>query len=403
MLSEIVSALKGLKVELQEQLAQQPEYRALLILDRATSQLGDALTLGDERGSLGSQSPAQAEAAEPRPSVRGAGRLVVVHDAAIDITRGEPMIGGAPPAHLDAQPQTPPTPPPAAKDAAGALPARPATIADFRIAAPEARAQDGDSANAPANRAFAEYIVDSAAAPTAAEIVSLMAAACELTEEPLGALSNGEGAATSADAVGDQDPPRAPINLISVDEIDDSRGAASQSETISGLAALYASASELSDAEREDSVEATHPPIAAEDARRASAPASLAPAEDVVDTAPAPTPAATISGFAAAYGSSEETFEAEEEVAASSTTASAGLTATLYESTGDAPELESDVLGPAHAPAVEAPVETAIEAFNRTLAEAAEAAKLSQPSAKAASTRGFLPVFTAQRLAQSRK
>jgi hypothetical protein len=103
-----------------------------------------------------------------------------------------------------------------------------------------------------------------------------------------------------------------------------------------------------------------------------------------------------MSGFATAYASAEETSEGEEEVAAASTPAASGWAATLYESTGDAPELESEAFEPSPAAAVEAPVETAIEAFNRTLAEAA---KFSQPLP----TRGFLPVFAAQRLAQSRR
>ena len=156
MLSEVLSALKGLKAELQERLAQQPEYRALLILDRATSQLGDTLSRGDERAPSGLGSPEQADAAAPRSSARAAGPLVVVHDAAIDIARGDLISGGAPPALGEAQSAAPPQgsgAPEAANESAGALPARPATIADFRIAPPRNHAEDPTSANAPANLA----------------------------------------------------------------------------------------------------------------------------------------------------------------------------------------------------------------------------------------------------------
>jgi hypothetical protein len=44
MLSQVLTSLQEVKSQLQNQLAQQPEYRALLILDKAVSQLGDVFT-----------------------------------------------------------------------------------------------------------------------------------------------------------------------------------------------------------------------------------------------------------------------------------------------------------------------------------------------------------------------
>ena len=205
-------------------------------------------------------------------------------------------------------------------------------------------------------------------------------------------------------AIEDRDPPSASTSLVDGEGADD--GASSGSQTISGLAALYASAREFSDAALSDD-SAAPAPTAAEEAHAAYADA--APAVEPIDSTHTPsqtesvsgTASPVIQGFAAAYESAEAEGDAAAPIAPVS-----GLAAALYEATGDAPELESEAFAPAQVPATEAAAETAIEAFNRTLAEAAEvaeAAKLSPALAKAAPTRGFIPVFAAQRLAHSRR
>jgi hypothetical protein len=259
-----------------------------------------------------------------------------------------------------------------------------------------------DPPSAPAALAPAEEVD----APPPNEAISGLAALYASAREFTDTAVLDEGAALAA--IGAEDADLSPADVASAVSALDSSNAPSLAETVSGLAALYESAAELSDAEpRGDGAGATLPPSIAEDDRWASVRASLAPTDDVVDVAPPPSLPAAISGFASLYNSAETSSEVEDnEAPAAPLAPSSGLTAALYESTGDAPELESEAFAAARAPAVEAPTESAMEAFNRTLAEAAEvveAAKLASPPAQTASTRGFLPIFTAQRLAQSQK
>jgi hypothetical protein len=345
MLSEVLSALKDLKSELQERLAQQPEYRALLILDRATSQLNDVLAPGREGSLASSENPPAAKPLATPPAPTAAGRLAIVRNAAPYIAHANtPANGAEPSAHaapralwpvMDSPPPSPAAggavvppfrppdamPEPLQEDLDGPLPptvianeperVAPSTIADFLIIAPPNSAQDSvaETAAAPAPVVAANDVADSAAPPP--------------------------------------------------------------TEAISGMAVLYKSAGELPDAAPyEDGAAATPTPIAPERAEYEATAPNLAMLED----RPA-TPTAT----------------------------SSGLTAALYESTGDAPDLEPEdrvAFAPVRPAVAEDQTEPAVDAFEQTLAEAA---KITPPPAKPPAPRSYLPILAAQRLAQSRK
>ena len=193
MLSEVLSALKELRSQLQDQLARQPEYRALLILDRATSQLGDVVAppLECDRPAVAEIPPAN----QPRvtiPIAPSPGRLTVVRNAAPARDRGDGAQRATPadpsaPARLAEAPRAqaggagvpppfrPPDtmtdarrrtsdaalpPPAAANPFAGVAQHTSATIAEFRTAA----AADG----AQLRQANARRHANLATAPTAA-------------------------------------------------------------------------------------------------------------------------------------------------------------------------------------------------------------------------------------------
>ncbi|WP_158814572.1 hypothetical protein [Methylocapsa sp. S129] len=70
MLSEVLTSLKEVKLQLQRQLAQQPEYRALLVVDRAAAQLAEILGPQDPPAAVPSagaveDAPPPPAAAEP--------------------------------------------------------------------------------------------------------------------------------------------------------------------------------------------------------------------------------------------------------------------------------------------------------------------------------------------------
>jgi hypothetical protein len=356
MLPEVLNALKELKAELQNQLAQQPEYRALLILDKATSQLGDVLTpFGDRREDVAAQPPDEPHPPPPVPEI--ADRLDAGRDAPPEVAFPERDVLLADPAS------------PAAPGAlAGVADASPPSLAVEAVAPPyrppDARRLDTDAAlESPTATIAPAVAVD--------EPWVGIGDSCVTAPPPNDLLSIPPDVRRPANIA------TAPMAVIANDftELVAARTAAS---VISGMAALYRSAGEAS---------------------------GIAIAEESLAEAPMPATAAAPTAAA-----SQTDIPARPVEAFAPNAPSSGLTAALYESAGDAPDLvqPEDRVAEASMATAEDPAHAAMAAFNLTLAEAAKAAaeaaaKAAAPQGRPAAPRNYLPIITAQRLAQGRR
>jgi hypothetical protein len=355
MLSEALTSLEDVKSRLQQNLLQQPEYRALLVIDQAMSQL---------TAFLGPFDPAVATRPESRADVVAASSPAIVAAPessnrpardALDIVQARDGVANA-----TAQPVVPARePPPAVSTAARserATPPAPSTPAIFRMAAvlrelagvtlEAADAADRD-APAPAMEAPGE--------PREADLTSRRSMNyspdTELPDPAVADERTGPGQMPGSEAAAVRPP------AVS----QDSDGGAAE-PPVSSMGALYRAIGDgLDDAPSEDrGAQGLATGAWDEFAVRESTPAEPVPVS--------------------------------------------GMAATLYETTGDAPDVALAEDGVADAPAEPAfaadPPTRAPSGMERMIAKAAQAVA---PVPSAPAPRSFLPYIAAQRLVQSRR
>lgn len=365
MLSEVMTALKELKSELQDQLAQQPEYRALLVLDRAASQLGDVLTPANPQAFVRREHPPRDEPratpAATNPAELFGGALNGVSDA----VQSEDRLVDAP-GPISA----------AVNDLARIVETPHAAAEDVREVAPPYRPPD-----AAADVVHRSSDIALSAALAANELAGA-ADTAPLTTRNLWTVAATYGLPPAARANAHPEPRITPAPVVA-NAPADAAAAPAPRANISGLAALYQSAGEASGVIG----------VSEESGAEAQIPTAPAIAE------PAPKPLNLVAPLP--------------RLAEANAPAPSGLTAALYESTGDAPDLEQLDDRAADPAAMRPAAEdlaaaAAMDAFDQTLALAAKAAaEASKPAAPAAKTstppRSYLPIIAAQRLIQARR
>jgi hypothetical protein len=356
MLSEALTSLEDVKSRLQQNLLQQPEYRALLVVDQAMAQLAEFLGPFDLDAAAGPENRAKGPAA-PNAAARQAleSSSPPARDA-LDIARPKGSVAAAS-AHSAVPARAPSPVIPAAVRSERAMDAPPATPAIFRMAAVlrelagvTLEAADAADRDAPAPVAAMEALNEPGEAdPHAGHSRDYSADA-------------GAGSADERASARQTPVPHAAIAGLPAASYE-SVGDAAEAP-VSGIGALYMSIGDgVDDAPSEERVaQALSPAIAAFD--------------EFADAESPPAEPASISGMAAI----------------------------LYETTGDAPDVALVEDGGA-----DAPMESAVVAeepvrepsgIERMIAKATQAAA---PAAKAPTPRSYLPYIAAQRLVQSRR
>jgi hypothetical protein len=335
MLSDVLAALQEVKSQLQDQLALQPGYRALLILDRAASQLGAVFDRESEAFFFSEYARVQSsdplDAADP---VGPSGNLgePAARDGSFAFKEKEDRDDAG------SNPDDPET-----AHIAAVLPLyRPAATVDLQRRCSSKKSGAPDSEIAP----------DGAAAIASTAVPPFGFPPIEPEFDPPERRS----------AVADPAPSAA-------------APAARPKWEISGMAALYESASEAAEVPGPEAGGAAQAVAIAEPT--ADALAKLDSRDRIAEAPPL-----------------------EEQPG--------GLTAALYESTGDAPDLEATEERPEAMPSPEGQEDAAADAFVQTLADAAKkvavpVATAPAPAEKPVAPRNYLPIIAAQRLIQSRR
>jgi hypothetical protein len=370
MLSEVLSALKELRSELQDQLARQPEYRALLILDRATSQLGDVVAPIDLDGPAASQIPPADQPQATTPTPPAPGRLTIVRNAALPLApardRGD-----------DAQRAT------------RANPSAPARLAQ----APRAQAGGGrvpPPFRPPDTMTDARRWTSDGALPPAAAANPFAGVAqhtsATIAEFRAAALADGAQLA-QAHARRHANLAAAPMIVVN--------GLADPEAPTAPAAATHQGAPAASAIDEPPAELAAAPIPTAADAENALF--AGPPEKTLLDRTAAPPAPATIA-FGPTATSDESTAALQEAARAGAS----GLSADRYETAGDAHDLEDEDRAERVAPAeAEASADAAeVDGFDRTLAEAA---KVASSPAKATAPRRYLPILSAQRIVPGRR
>jgi hypothetical protein len=350
---ETLTSLIEVKARLQSCLSQQPEYRALVILDQTISQLSDILALGDEAMVAGGLADPAADARIAANAVREI-EGPAPNDAPAEDRRTDSALAIAD----------------ALNEISSVVDGPLAKAAPFRFVAPayeppnaapdagprEDRLGDAAQASAGAVNGFAAVAI--ARLPRAAIL-------------RVAALDEPPRAAPRDDRLADM---ARPIGVLA-----DEPGAANAPDPvpdISGMAALYDSARAASGiAPREDrGAETPGGPAAAMGDAKAVAPNSANPGGPPLEAPP-------------------------------TQAAASGLAAALYESAGDAPDAAhpEDRLGDAPLPpsgAADEAASAAPEAFDRILAKSAQTVS---PAAKSPASGSYSPLVAGQRLIQARR
>jgi hypothetical protein len=337
MLSDVLAALQEVKSQLQDQLALQPGYQALLILDRATSQLGAVLDCKSEAFSFSKYAPnipsETIDAADPIAASEVSDEPSALTASFISGERNGDEVGSE-----DDDPEE--------GHIRAVLPLygpSDAALVHLQRRSPSRKAVSiPDSA----------IVSDAASVKDSAAVPPFGFPPIEPEFDPPERRSAPAGIATSVMAV-----------------------AARPKWEISGMAALYQSAGEAADAP-------------------GSEPRSAGPAVAIAEpTAGALTKLDTRDRTADAPARGEP---------------HGGLTAALYESTGDAPDLEATEERPDVTTSPGEPEDPAADVFVQTLADAAKKvsvpiATAPSPAEKPVAPRNYLPIIAAQRLIQSRR
>ena len=355
MLSEALTSLEDVKSQLQQTLLQQPEYRALLVIDQAMSQLAQFLGPFDPGAAISLENRAKAAAAPNAAAIEAPERSYPPTRSALDIAPPQDSVAAA---SIDsAVPARAPSPPiPAAVRSQRAADGAPSTPAIFRMAAVlrelagvTLEAADAADRDAPAPVAAREALNQPGAADPDAG---------RSRNNPTDA---GDAAADERTSARQTPTPDAAVAGLPAGSHESAGGAAEA--PVSGMGALYMSIGDgLDDAPSEErTAQALSPAAAAFDEFAGESPRAE----------PAP-----ISGMAA----------------------------TLYETTGDAPDV---ALG--EDSGADVPIEAALVAdepvrapsgIERMIAKTTQAAG---SPAKTPAPRTYLPYIAAQRLVQSRR
>lgn len=345
MLSDVLAALHEVKSQLQDRLARQPEYRALLAVDRAALQLAAVFDCDPETFAFSESRWAAEAPSTSEPGVAGGAKRSGWFD---DPAMKTPGPSGERGRTADAERSRRST-------AKGVAPRdepadSPPEAIDGAPACPEQPIPANDMAAAPDSSLPPPYVV----AP------------------PISVVASARGAERAHD--------RASVPTIRTVVITD---APKLMVEISGMGAIYELAGEV--AERRATEDGGAP-------RQTSAPAPVAIAGPTANALSRLDRDSDEPGAAAGAG---------------------GLTTALYESTGDAPDLdppeERQMASAAQDVAQdEAAGDGAPALFDQTLAAAAKlasapAARTASPGAKPTPPRSYLPIIAAQRLIQSRR